>query len=64
GVKFKDADLIGVPYRVNIGDKGLADGKVEVVVRDTGERIEVTVERLVDFVCDKIEEDFKRYSSL
>ena len=32
GVKFKDADLIGVPYRINIGKK-LSQGAVEVVVR-------------------------------
>ena len=35
GVKFKDADLVGIPYRVNIGKK-LAEGKVEVVERATG----------------------------
>jgi prolyl-tRNA synthetase len=35
GVKFKDADLIGVPYRVNIGKK-LVDGKIELVDRLTG----------------------------
>ena len=35
GVKFKDADLIGVPYRVNIGKK-LADGHVELVDRLRG----------------------------
>jgi len=29
GVKFKDADLVGIPYRVNVGKK-LAEGKVEV----------------------------------
>ena len=29
GVKFKDADLIGLPLRVAVGKKGLADGKVE-----------------------------------
>ena len=32
GVKFKDAELIGVPYRINIGKK-LADGLVELVDR-------------------------------
>ena len=32
GVKFKDADLTGVPYRVNIG-RGVAEGKVEIVDR-------------------------------
>jgi prolyl-tRNA synthetase len=28
-VKFKDADLIGIPIRIAIGKRGLADGKVE-----------------------------------
>jgi len=32
GVKFKDADLIGIPYRINIG-RGIAEGKVEFVDR-------------------------------
>jgi prolyl-tRNA synthetase len=32
GVKFKDADLVGIPYRVNVGKK-TAEGKVELVVR-------------------------------
>jgi prolyl-tRNA synthetase len=30
GVKFKDADLIGIPLRVVIGDRGLKEGKLEV----------------------------------
>ena len=33
GVKFKDADLLGMPLRVNVGGKGLANGQIEVVVR-------------------------------
>jgi prolyl-tRNA synthetase len=33
GVKFKDADLIGFPIRVNVGGRALKDGKVEVVLR-------------------------------
>ena len=32
GVKFKDADLVGIPYRINVGKK-LAEGMVEVVTR-------------------------------
>ncbi|MGC2501112.1 MAG: His/Gly/Thr/Pro-type tRNA ligase C-terminal domain-containing protein, partial [Silvibacterium sp.] len=32
GVKFKDADLIGIPYRINVGKK-VAEGKVELVTR-------------------------------
>ncbi|MEZ5402835.1 MAG: proline--tRNA ligase [Bryobacteraceae bacterium] len=42
GVKFKDADLIGVPCRVTCG-RGLAQGKVEVTVRASGEKFEAEV---------------------
>jgi prolyl-tRNA synthetase len=37
GVKFNDADLIGAPYQVVIGDKGMAQGVVELKERKTGE---------------------------
>ena len=33
GVKFKDADLVGIPVRVTVGAKSLAEGKVEVSLR-------------------------------
>jgi prolyl-tRNA synthetase len=53
GVKFKDAELIGVPTIVTVG-RGLADGTVEVRDRASGEREEVAVEeaagRLVETV--------------
>ena len=34
GVKFKDADLVGIPYRINVGKK-VTEGRVEVVFRST-----------------------------
>ncbi|GIK17519.1 MAG: proline--tRNA ligase [Planctomycetota bacterium] len=37
GVKFKDADLIGVPVRITVGKKGLAEGVVEVTTRKDGQ---------------------------
>ena len=37
GVKFKDADLIGIPLRVVVGRKNLAQGNVELKIRKTGE---------------------------
>ncbi|MBL0226465.1 MAG: proline--tRNA ligase [Geobacteraceae bacterium] len=37
GVKFKDNDLIGIPLRIVVGSKGLAEGKVELKNRKTGE---------------------------
>ncbi len=47
GVKFNDADLIGMPIRITIGDKSLKDGKVELKARS-----EATVELVaVDADC-------------
>ncbi|MEO8727055.1 MAG: proline--tRNA ligase [Acidobacteriaceae bacterium] len=46
GVKFKDADLVGVPYRINIGKK-LAEGKVELVTRATRASQDVEIANLV-----------------
>jgi prolyl-tRNA synthetase len=37
GVKFKDADLIGMPVRLTVGDKALKEGKVEIKLRRTGQ---------------------------
>ena len=45
GVKFKDADLIGVPFRVNVGKKA-DQGIVELVTRKTKETEEVKIEEL------------------
>ena len=36
GVKFRDAELTGIPYRVTVGKRGLAEGTVEVTTRATG----------------------------
>ncbi|MFN0159020.1 MAG: proline--tRNA ligase [Bacteroidota bacterium] len=43
GFKFKDADLLGMPYQVIIGEKNLAQGKIEIKERRTGERSLVDV---------------------
>ena len=46
GVKFKDADLIGFPYRINVG-KTIQDGNVEVKNRSTGEMEVMTPEKAI-----------------
>ncbi len=43
GVKFKDAELIGVPYRINIGKK-LGEGLVEIVDRLNGSTIDISLD--------------------
>lgn len=49
GVKFNDADLIGLPVRVVVG-KNAAEGIVEVKRRDTGESEDVHVDNLINYV--------------
>ena len=44
GVKFKDADLLGIPVRVTVGRKSLADGNVEIKLRSESESSNVSVE--------------------
>jgi prolyl-tRNA synthetase len=48
GVKFKDADLIGVPYRITIASKKLAEGKVELLVRGSKQKEDVAVGEVVE----------------
>ncbi len=50
GVKFKDADLLGLPFRLTVGGKGLDRGVVEVRRRATGEVLEVGINDAVDKV--------------
>ncbi len=57
GVKFKDADLIGIPVRVVVGQRGLAEGKVEVSVRkNPRERVSVAIDEMVGKVMEMLEE--------
>lgn len=50
GVKFADADLIGMPLRITIGKKA-AEGVVEVKIRKTGETVEVRKEDLTETIA-------------
>jgi prolyl-tRNA synthetase len=58
GVKFKDADLIGIPYRITVGKK-LAAGKVEIFHRRSRQSTEVEVERAVETLRQRIAEDYR-----
>jgi prolyl-tRNA synthetase len=54
GVKFKDADLIGLPYRIAVGKKGVAEGVVELKARRSPEVVKVKIEDIVRVVSEKI----------
>ena len=56
GVKFKDADLVGIPYRINVGKKA-ASGLVELVTRATATSVDVALNEVVALVKERVEEE-------
>lgn len=54
GVKFADAELIGIPYRLTVGPKSLADDEIEWTNRSTGETKRIGLSTTVDTVADAI----------
>ena len=54
GVKFNDADLIGAPYHLVLGDKGLAQGQIEIKVRKTGETLKLAPDRVVQHLVSLV----------
>ncbi len=54
GYKFKEADLLGMPVQVIVGNKKLKEGKVELKFRATGERLDVEVDKLFEKVKELI----------
>jgi prolyl-tRNA synthetase len=55
GVKFKDADLIGIPLRVVIGERGLKDGTVEIKWRTDAEPHSVSAASAGDAIIAELE---------
>lgn len=55
GVKFADAELVGIPYRITLGPKALADGQVELTVRSTGQTERVSLDKIVETVTQQIQ---------
>ena len=51
GAKFATMDLIGLPWRITVGPRGLASGKVELTSRRSGESEEMSPEAAVDRLC-------------
>ncbi|MFB3786480.1 MAG: proline--tRNA ligase [bacterium] len=57
GIKFKDADLLGLPYRVVVGEKSLHEGVVEYVPRKTLEKSLIRPDEIVQLVKSQYEAD-------
>ena len=61
GVKFKDADLIGIPLRVVIGERGLKDGKIEIKWRTESEAKQVRAATAAEAILAEIEAARRRH---
>jgi prolyl-tRNA synthetase len=57
GVKFKDADLVGIPFRINVGKKA-ASGMVELVTRARSTSVDVAIPETLALVKEQVREDF------
>jgi prolyl-tRNA synthetase len=53
GVKFKDADLIGIPLHVIIGEKNIKEGLIEIKDRRTKEAMKVKIQEAVEILKGK-----------
>jgi prolyl-tRNA synthetase len=51
GAKFATADLIGIPYQVLVGPRGLAEGKVEIKKRSDGSRENISPAAALDLLA-------------
>jgi prolyl-tRNA synthetase len=56
-VKFKDADLIGIPIRIIVGQKNLVDGNIELKIRKTGESRLYPLQKIVQEVKALIDQE-------
>jgi prolyl-tRNA synthetase len=51
--KFKDADLLGIPYRIVVSQRSLTEGEVELMERDTREVRRVSLEHVADLIREE-----------
>ena len=54
GVKFNDADLIGIPIRLTVGSRGLANGQVEMKLRHEKDRSDVPLDQVIERVRSEV----------
>lgn len=54
GAKFKDAELLGIPYRLNVGKSYLNNGVIELVNRRSGEKSEYSLDQVVSVIEQEI----------
>jgi prolyl-tRNA synthetase len=60
GNKFKDADLVGIPLRVTVGEKSAREGKVELRERKSGEVTKIDKVNAVDVISEVVKGEKKK----
>jgi prolyl-tRNA synthetase len=63
GVKFNDADLIGIPIRITVGPKQIAHGKVEIRMRKTGMDHIVQLDEAVNFTVQMVKDELAKHAT-
>ncbi|MCX5833382.1 MAG: proline--tRNA ligase [Deltaproteobacteria bacterium] len=61
GVKFNDADLIGIPLRITLGPKKLAEGEAEVLVRKTGKTKSLKLEKIPATISGMVKRGLRKH---
>lgn len=61
GVKFNDADLIGIPYRITIGEKTLQKSEVELKERHSGKSRRIPVANVADTLRKMVDQELQKY---
>jgi prolyl-tRNA synthetase len=62
GAKFKDADLIGIPIRVAVGKKSIAEGNVEIKLRSESESRTVAIEKAAEEIIGMVKKMAEQYN--
>lgn len=63
GSKFADAELIGIPHRIVVGDRGLSSGVVEYTKRSTGETVDLPIDGLAEYLHLQISKEIANTES-
>ena len=53
GAKFADMDLVGIPWQLTVGPRGIKDGKVEIKRRGTDEKSEIALSQLGAWIAER-----------
>jgi prolyl-tRNA synthetase len=64
GVKFKDADLLGIPIRITLGTKSFAEGKTEVKLRSAKEKELVDIAKTADHAAGMVRQMLDKLNSI